>query len=122
LANAPGGIGLQTASPNSGITFGSDWAVNRTATAVDANSGTETIIGVTDTSVPRTITLLTADNLAGRIYIIKDESGAAGTNNITLVPQGGAERIDNAVNILITVDYGVIRVYSAGDGVNWFTF
>jgi hypothetical protein len=93
--------------------------VNRTATAVSADSAQETIIGVTDTSVARTITLKQNDSRAGRIIIVKDESGAAATNNITIATEG-AETIDGAATQVITANYGVGRFYS--DGTNWFSF
>lgn len=92
--------------------------IRRSATAVSANSAGEVIIGVTDTSAARTITLDSDDVVAGRIMIIKDESGAAGTNNITIDTEG-AETIDGAASVTISVNYGVVRVYS--DGTNWFT-
>jgi hypothetical protein len=63
--------------------------------------------------------LSTADLLSGRIFIIKDESGGALTNNITIDTEGSAT-IDNAASIAIITNYGSFRIY--GDGVNWFTF
>jgi hypothetical protein len=93
--------------------------VERSGTAVNASSSNQTILGVTDTTAARTITLATADNIDGRIIIIKDESGGASTNHITIVTEG-SETIDGAVSITITVDYGVLRVYS--NGTNWFSF
>lgn len=95
-------------------------AVNfkRKALAVSGATTGETIIGVTSTAAARTITLATADVIAGRVIFIKDESGLAGTNNITIDTEG-AELIDGAASIAITVNYGVLKVYS--DGVNWFT-
>ena len=93
--------------------------VERTATAVATSSAAETIIGVTDTSAPRTITLDTDDVIDGRIIIINDESGAAGTNNITIATEA-TETIDGSATQTISTNYGVLRVYS--DGTNWFTF
>lgn len=95
-------------------------AVNfkRTATAASVSSAGETIIGVTSTAAARTITLSTADMVAGRIMYIKDESGAAGTNNITVDTQG-SELIDGAASITISANYGVAKLYS--NGTNWFT-
>lgn len=96
-----------------------DFTVERSATAVSANTAGESIIGVTDTSAPRTITLITADLHNGKKMIIKDESGAAGTNAITVATQG-AETIDGAATVSISVNYGVVRLYS--DGSNWFSY
>lgn len=94
-----------------------DFTYERTNTAVDANSAAEAIIGVTDTSIARTITLLTADADNGRVITVKDESGAAGTNNITIATEG-SETIDGAATSVISTNYGSVTVYS--DGTNWF--
>jgi len=106
--------------PNPTVTGANgSFAVKRLALAVSGNSDDEVIIGVTDTSSPRTVTMQTADITAGtRIFIIKDESGAAGTNNITIATQG-SETIDGAATIVITANYGVARLYS--NGTNLFT-
>ena len=97
-------------------------AVNfyRTSTAVSANSSAQTIIGVTDNSAARTITLLTADMVAGRIMVIKDEAGTAGSSNNITIATEGSEKIDGQDTITISVNYGVLRVYN--NGVNWFSF
>ena len=90
----------------------------RKATAGDLTTAGETIVGVTDTSAPRTVTLATDDVEAGKVIVVKDESGAAGTNNIT-VDTEGSENIDGAATKVISTNYGVLRLYS--DGSNWFT-
>lgn len=88
-------------------------------TATDFTTAGQTLVGVTDTSVARTITLSTADVIKGRVIIIKDQSGGANTNNITIDTEG-SETIDGAASITIIVDYGVLRIYS--NGTNWFSF
>lgn len=90
----------------------------RTGTAASVTTTTnEIIIGVTDTSAARTITLQTADAIEGRMYFIKDESGAAGMNNITINTQGG-QTIDGDATLVIASNYGGATLYS--DGSNWF--
>lgn len=91
----------------------------RRSTAVSTNSGNEVFIAVTNTASPRTVTLLNADRVAGRVIIIKDESGGAGTNAITIDPEGGT-LIDGVATLTIAVNYGAMRVYS--NGTAWFTF
>lgn len=64
-----------------------------------------------------TITLPAANGgVQGKSITIKDVSGAANTNNITV---SGAQNIDGAANKVINTAYGVLRLVS--DGNNWFT-
>ncbi len=88
------------------------FAVNRKATAGNTVTTDETIIGVTNTAAARTVTIQTAFFSEGKLLIIKDESGGAGTNNITIDTQG-AETIDGAASVAITVNFGVARIYMA---------
>lgn len=66
-----------------------------------------------------TITLQSADVVAGRVLVIKDAGGNATTNNITVNTQG-SETIDGASSASITANDGVLRLYS--DGTNWFVW
>ena len=80
------------------------------------------ILGVDNTDAVRTITLPTASTTGvnanrGKVYIIKDQSGAAGTNNIII--QAATGTIDGAASISIISNYGEVQVYS--DGIAWFT-
>ena len=68
-----------------------------------------------DTSAARTLTLPAASN--GRIVRIKDSTGQANTNNIT-VNTPGAETIDGAASLTISSDYQFVALIS--DGTNWF--
>ncbi len=88
------------------------------ATAVDyLVLVTDSVVGVTDTSVPRTINLPPAAlAIPGRPFTIKDESGGAGTNNITINTAAG--NIDGLATYTINVGYGALTVYS--NSVNWF--
>jgi len=90
----------------------------RTGTATDLQSTNETVIGVTDTSVPRTVTISSADiTKEGRFIFVKDESNGAGTNNITIDTEG-AETIDGVPSTVINTDLGSKVMYS--DGSNLF--
>lgn len=93
----------------------------RTATAISYTALTsDTIVGVTSTAAPRTITLPDSATAGSGFYlVVKDESGAAGTNNITIT-RAGSDTIDGATSIVITVNYGVLKIYSDGAG-KWFT-
>lgn len=78
---------------------------------------TDVIIGITDTTAARTVTLYAASGNAGKILIVKDQSGAAATNNIT-IDGNASENIDGALTKAINTNYGSMTLYC--DGVNWF--
>ena len=62
-----------------------------------------------NTSSARTIQLPNAP-ATGRIFVIKDTSGTANTNNITVTTVGGAVNIDGATSYVITQAYGSIQL------------
>lgn len=64
-----------------------------------------------------TLTLPAA--VAGKAFVIKDESGAANVNQIDIVGPTGVT-IDGASTFSIKAKYGSISLYS--DGTNWFVF
>lgn len=101
--------------------FDGGFAFLRGAYAASNTTGVkEVIIGVTDTSAARTITIPSALIAAGTfIVFVKDEYGRAGTFNITVATEG-AETIDGQASIAIAEDYGELRLYS--DGTNLFTW
>jgi hypothetical protein len=89
-------------------------ATNLTLTALHGG-----IVAVTDTTAARTITLPAANGVpAGWTVVVKDESGAAGTNNIT-VQRAGADDIEGVATKVINANYGLLRLYSGG-GARWF--
>ena len=75
------------------------------------------VIGVNRAGVV-TVTLPTAEARKGPVYTVKDESGAATTNNITVATEG-SETIDGTAINVISTNYGSVTCYS--DGTNWFT-
>lgn len=77
-----------------------------------------TIISITSTGAAYTITLKTAALLAGKFYMIKDQGGAANTDNITIATEGSAQ-IDGGATKAISVDGTTIWLYS--DLTNWFS-
>lgn len=77
------------------------------------------VVAVTDTSASRTINLPVANTVpAGWQTTIKDESGGAATNAIT-VSRSSTDTIEGATSRAINTNYGVLKLYS--DGVSkWF--
>jgi hypothetical protein len=66
-----------------------------------------------------TLTLPSASSVpSGFFYSIQDESGSAGTNNIT-INRAGTDTINGATNVVIAKNYGGVMIYS--DGANkWY--
>ena len=87
-----------------------------TAATYTAKAG-DRVLGVNRAGTV-TITLPTAEVRAGRIFTVKDESGAAATNSITIATEG-SETIDGSATDTISNNYGSKIYYS--DGSNWFT-
>ena len=84
------------------------------ATATNLVTAGQNIVGVTDTTAPRTITISSDDiGVSGHLVTIKDESGGAGTNTI-VVDTEGSETIDGVSSLSITVDFGTVSLYSNG--------
>lgn len=88
----------------------------RTATAISATAiQTDEIIGVTDTSALRTITLPAISSMpAGKMLTVADESNAAGTNNITISRAGADTFLGGATTKVINTNGGIFRCYSTG--------
>lgn len=93
----------------------------RTATGISYTMlPADVIVGVTSTASARTITLPAATAVkAGLPYYVKDESGGAGTNNIT-IQRAGSDTVDGATSVAITANYGAKALYSDGAS-KWFT-
>jgi len=76
------------------------------------------IIGVNTTGGAVEIDLQAASSAgAGRMLIIKDVGGAAGTNNITIDPNG-SEKIDGQSTVVIAANSGSVMLFC--DGSNYF--
>lgn len=116
-AFASGNVGILTATPNEALDVNGSIGVLRTGTAATTYTAlaTDYYIGMTSTAA-RTLNLPTAASITGRVYIIKDEGGNAGTNNIT-IDGSGAETIDGATTNVISANYGFRAIIS--DGTNW---
>ncbi len=70
------------------------------------------VVGVNTSASAQTVDLATLD---GKLIVIKDESGNAGANPITLLGT-----VETVLNPTISTNYGVLRIYGH-DGL-WFYF
>ena len=71
----------------------------------------------TTTAAVTSLTIPTAQTVAGRTIVIKDAAGNAGTNNITIDTEG-AQTIDGSATLVLSDNYASVILYS--DGSNWF--
>ncbi len=73
-----------------------------------------------NTSAPRTINLPSMTR--GFVATVKDATGSAGANNITVNPHG-AEKIDGAATFVLTSNYQAITFLGTGiAGNEWLLF
>lgn len=121
LDNAGALSGLTSLSVTGPTTMNGAQIYKRTTTATDYTVLiTDCYIGVTSTAAARTISLPNTGVTTGQIFIVKDESGGAATNNITVNVTGGVKTIDGAASQAINGNYdGFNFIY---DGTNYFTW
>ncbi len=93
--------------------------VKRTTSAISYNVlVSDYYVGITDTSAPRSVVLPVTGATENQIFVVKDESGNASVNNITLSVEGGA-LIDGVISIPINGDYQSFSCIF--DGTNYYT-
>ncbi len=112
MIDSSGNVGIVTTSPNSSLHNNGSFAlpiVSKTANYT-LTSSDHTVIA---SGAGTTITLPTAVNIQGRIYVIKRNDS---TNNIT-VNTTSLQTIDGATSLTLSTNYQVIMVQS--DNANW---
>lgn len=112
-------VGIGTSTPKASLHVVGGQIGKVTSTAISYSAlVTDYIIAVTSTAAARTITLPAASsNNNGQIYIVKDTSGAANVNNISIVVSGGGN-IDGAATATISSAYGSLNLFS--NGTQWY--
>lgn len=69
-----------------------------------------------DTSTAKTVVLPDATLYGGRLFRIKDSTGNAGVNNITINSLGG--NIDGSPSYIMNTNYQAVTIQS--NGLNWY--
>jgi len=107
-----------------------DDGVVDTAESMDATSRTAVTVAMSPYTVLATDTILQTASTTGVIgltlpagvdgktYIVKDGSGSAGTNAVTITPDG-AERIEGAATYVINSNYQAIELYYDSASTDW---
>ena len=98
---------------------------NRFALETSEITGTDTIseaagksVYLSNSGTAYALTLPVADSTAGRFYVIKDISGGAASNNITVTAQS-TNFIDGAATYVIASNYGSATFINRGNSLNW---
>lgn len=95
------------------ITGGGISYSRRAVATTITSSINDTILGVSGTAAIDIRLPSAADFDAGQYFIVKDESGAADTKNITILTSG-SQTIDGRSSILLESPYAAVNIYSNG--------
>ena len=95
-----------------GINAGISYSRTEVTTTITA-SVSSTILGVTASSAVEIRLPSAADYSAGQYFTVKDESGAADVNNITILASG-SQKIDGVSSIVLESPYAAVNIYSNG--------
>jgi hypothetical protein len=124
LAVSSSGVATFDAVGSSASFVFSDKVIAPVPTRSVANTNTtvttsDEVIIYSSLTAGRTVTLPAASTMTGRRVIIKDGSGAAAANNITInVSNPFLETIDAGTSVAITTNYG--RTVLVSDGTGWW--
>ncbi len=115
IAPATNNIGFGEVNPLSTLHLNGSLTIKRVAVTTNYSiTASDYMIAVTDTSSPRTVLLPSSGTVgAGKTYIIKDSSGAAATNNIT-VATDGIDVIDGSLTYMISNNHASVQLVSNG--------
>ena len=121
LTISQAGAAVISAAAGQMLVFTRGMRVPYSATAISATvpAPSAYISGVTSVSSPRTITLPAASAMgAGRMLVIKDETGQASSVNYIRIQPSGGQLIDGDAYYDIVVPYESVMIYT--NGTNWF--
>lgn len=104
---------VEEASSVSVTTEGITWKAVSTTPYIVTGHGIGLLVVTTTLAI--TIRLPAASGYAGETIYIKDDSGNAGTNNITVTPDG-TDTIDDDPSLVIDSDYAGVQIKSNGTG------
>lgn len=107
IASAAAGPGIDLSVVGTELRVSSSYTY--TTADVSSNLTVSEAVSFVDTSAARTITLPSiASTTKGRVYIIKDATGSAAANNITVNVAGGSN-IDGSATYVMAINYGATQ-------------
>jgi hypothetical protein len=111
-------VGSGVTATNSGsditVTIGGGISYSRTEVTTTITASTNsTILGVTASSAVEIRLPSAADYDAGQYFTVKDESGLADSNSITILTSG-SQTIDGVSSIVLESPYAAVNIYSNG--------
>lgn len=108
------GVTATTSGNDVTVTIGGGISYSRTEVTTTITASTNsTILGVTASSAIEIRLPSAGDYDAGQYFTIKDESGAADSNNITILTSG-SQTIDGVSSITLESPYAAVNLYSNG--------
>ena len=108
------GVTATNSSNNVTVTIPGGGGFSRTAvTGSLTASVNSSILGVSGTTAIDIRLPSASDYSAGQNFIVKDESGAADTKNIT-IRTSGSQKIDGASSIVLESPFAAVNIYSNG--------
>lgn len=117
LTTITAGVGVTVTPGANTITIASNGTTTLTYTPVNTTPyvvlATDEFISVDCSGAPITIQLPNAPS-TGRVFIIKDRTGNANVNNITVTTVGGAVNIDGAATYTMNTQFAAINVIFSG--------
>lgn len=97
---------------------------SRLVTGADVVAPSDYYIGISSIAAPFTLTLNDSSSGLGNIpnqnqtFIIKDQSGNAGVNNVTITTNSGTATIDGSTTLVLNAGYQSVTLIF--DGTNYF--
>lgn len=118
-----GGTNITTSGATNVITINASPDLDLNYTAVNTTPyvvlATDQYLGVDCSGAPITIELENAPS-TGRVVVIKDSTGSANSNNITVTTVSGAINIDGATSYTMNTQYAAIQVIFNGTSYEIF--
>lgn len=118
-ASYVGQTSITTLGTLTSLTVAGGVVLNRTVVSSGSYNAliTDYIIGVNNGSAT-SIVLATSGTSVGQVYVIKDESGAANVNNISITDNNG-DTIDGEATYVLSLSWGSVTLYYDGSGTGW---